>query len=254
MLFAVDIGNSTIALAVNDGDKWNETWKIHTDLSKTSDEYYLDLKEMTSALGIPLSEIDRAAISSVVPSLTLVFGKVCYKLFNTEPLMISNKVRCGLVNSSIPDEMGNDILCNLASAHALFPHDNVTVLDFGTALTVSTVSPSGEVLGVAIAPGLVTSVNALAGNTAQLPSIELLKPDSVLGRNTIQSIRAGILVGFSGLVEKLVCMTEAEIGASVKVIATGGLCRTIAPLISKIDLLEKNHTLNGLKLISDLNR
>jgi type III pantothenate kinase len=253
MLFAVDIGNSTIVLAINDGNKWKEIWKIHTDTKKTSDEYYLDLKEMSSSLGIGSLDIDKAIISSVVPALTLVFGKVCFKLFGIKALIVDSKTVCGLDRSTIPEELGSDILCDLVAAHGLYPDCNATVLDFGTALTVSTVSPDGKVLGVAIAPGLITSVNALAGNTAQLPFIELKQPETVLGRNSIQSIRAGILFGFAGLVESLIKRTETEISAPVKVIATGGLCMTISPMISRLDHVDKNHTLNGLKIISDLN-
>lgn len=252
MLFVVDIGNTNIVLAINDKDEWIELWRIHTDAKKTSDEYFLDVKEIVASIEREI-KIGKVVISSVVPSLTMVFQKVCFRLFGVKGLVVDHTVKTGLVPSSVPAEMGTDILANLVAAHHLFPDNYATVLDFGTALTVSTVSPEGEVLGVAIAPGLITSVNALAGNTAQLPYIELKKPDSVLGRNTVQSIRAGIMLGFAGLVDSLVKKTEEEIGTQVKVVVTGGLSKTISSLLSRVDYLEKNHTLNGLVLLSRMN-
>ena len=128
------------------------------------------------------------------------------------------------------------------------------VVDFGTALTLSAVNRKGEVLGCAIAPGLVTAVNALFGNTAQLPQVELKLPEAAMGRDSQQSIRSGIMLGFAGLVDSLIRKTEDEIGEKLYVIATGGLSKTISPLIPRINEVDGLHTLRGLELISSLNR
>ena len=167
--------------------------------------------------------------------------------------MVSHSVECGLDKSSIPPELGADLLSNMAYGHYHHKDGAVMVIDFGTALTFSTVSKEGKALGVAIAPGLVTAVNALFGSTAQLPQVELKVPSSVLGRDSMESIRAGIMDGYSGLVEKIIEKTEKELGERLYVMATGGLSSTISTLIHRLDELDPILTLKGLGLIADLN-
>ena len=190
---------------------------------------------------------------AVVPNLTLSIQKNVKRLFNKEALLVTHDVSTGLVRSSIPGELGSDLLCNLAYAHYLKPDDTVMTVDFGTALTFSTVSRDGQVLGVAIVPGLLTSVHALFGATAQLPQVDLRIPSSALGRSSEDSIRAGIMYGYAGLVNSIIEKTEEETGEKLFIIATGGLSKTISPLIPRIDMLDKLHTLNGLRLIASLN-
>ncbi|MFA6845335.1 MAG: type III pantothenate kinase [Sphaerochaetaceae bacterium] len=253
MLFAVDIGNTNIVFAVHDGKKWVQTFRVYSDLRKTSDEYFVVLDSLLSHAGIKKDDIDRAVISSVVPNLTRSLQKNVQRLFEVEPLMVTHTVNTGLKNETIPLELGSDLLCNAACAHWMKKDQDVMVVDFGTALTFTTVSSDGCVLGAAIAPGLLTATNALFGNTAQLPQVELKVPESVIGRDSTESIRSGIMFGYSGLVNSIINRTEAELGRTLYVIATGGLSCTIAGLIPRIDELVPMHTLNGLKLISDLN-
>jgi len=167
--------------------------------------------------------------------------------------MVDRFVKTGLKNDTIPIELGSDLLCNLAQAHHMHPHSPVMVVDFGTALTFSTVGEDGSVLGASIAPGLVTAVNALYGNTAQLPQVELRIPEKVIGRNSQDSIRSGIMFGYAGMVTSLIERSEQELGKELFVIATGGLSTTIAPLIGRINQVSPMHTLEGLKLIATLN-
>ena len=205
--------------------------------------------------------VDNAIISSVVPNMTRSVEKNIQRLFGIKPLTITHDVKTGLVRSSIPSELGTDILSNLAYAHYKKPDQNVMVVDFGTALTLSAVNRKGEVLGCAIAPGLITAVNALFGNTAQLPQVELKLPQVAMGRDSQQSIRSGIMLGFSGLVDSIIRKlvdsiirkTEEETGEKLYVIATGGLSQTISPLIKRLDEIDGLHTLKGLALISSLN-
>jgi type III pantothenate kinase len=150
-------------------------------------------------------------------------------------------------------ELGSDLLCNLSQAHHLYPNKYVMVIDFGTALTMSCVNNKGEVEGVAITPGLITAVNALFGSTAQLPQVQLKAPVSVMGKSSDCSIRAGIMFGYAGLVESMIVRTEKELNAELHVIATGGLSLTISPLISRINEVHKNFTLDGLEYITSLN-
>ncbi len=253
MLVAVDIGNSNIVIAVHDGMKWVQSFRIYSDQKKTSDEYFVVLDSLMSHAGLYKHDINRAVISSVVPNLTRSMQKNIIRLFDVQPLMVDHKVETGLRKETIPAELGSDLLANAAQAHYMYPEHPVVVVDFGTALTLTTVDSDGSVLGASIAPGLVTAVNALFGNTAQLPQVELKVPPTAIGRNSQESIRSGIMFGYAGMVKAIIERTEQELGREVFVIATGGLSQTIAPLIDRINQISAMHTLDGLRLISDLN-
>ncbi len=249
MLLVVDIGNSNVVMAIHDGTKWVGNWRIHSDQRKTSDEYFVVVEHMVSHAGFKGSDIDQAIVCSVVPNLTRSFEKVVRELTSIKPIMASHETAPGLNRQSIPAELGYDMLANAVAGHALYPDDPCMILDFGTALTLTTVSAEGDVLGAAIAPGLVTAVNSLFQNTAQIPQVQLRVPEHAVGRDSEQAIRSGIMYGYAGLVKELINRTEQELSCAVKVIATGGLSVTIAPLIGRIDLLAPLHTLEGLRLM-----
>lgn len=251
MLLVVDIGNTNVVMAIHDRSAWLGNWRIHSDQRKTSDEYFVIVERMVSHAGFVPGDISRAVISSVVPNLTRSFQKVVRELVGVEPLTVTHEAAVGLNRSSIPAELGHDLLANAVAAHHMYPKETCVVLDFGTALTLTTVSASGDVLGAAIAPGLVTAVNSLFHNTAQIPQVQLKLPDRAIGRNSDESIRSGIMYGYAGLVKELIRRTEEELGTKVRVIATGGLSQTIAPLIGCIDRVEPLHTLEGLRIMAD---
>lgn len=253
MLVAVDIGNSHIVVAVHSGKEWLHSFRIHSDQKKTTDEYFVVLEALMNNAKISRHDITKAVISSVVPNLTRAIAKNIYNLFSIQPLMVSHSVNSNLIQETIPKELGADLLANLAQAHYVHPDRSVMVIDFGTALTFSTVNSEGAVLGVSIAPGLVTAVNSLFGSTAQLPQVELKTPPSVIGRTSQDSINSGIMFGYAGLVKSIIELTEEEIGEELYVIATGGLSRTLSPLVGRINQVVPMHTLDGLRLISDLN-
>ena len=254
MLVACDIGNTNIVLALFDEGRFVDSWRVYTDTKKTSDEYFVVFNALFREGGIKPDMVDSAIISSVVPNMTRSVEKNIQRLFHIQPLIVTHDVKTGLVRSSIPGELGTDILSNLAYAHYEKPDEAVMVVDFGTALTLSAVNSRGEVLGCSIAPGLVTAVNALLGSTAQLPQVELKLPDTPMGRDSQQSIRGGIMLGYAGLVDSIIKRTEDEIGEKLWVIATGGLSQTISPLIPRLDLVDGLHTLKGLSLIASLNK
>ena len=212
MTVAVDIGNTNIVVAVLNNGVWNKPFRVFTDTKKTGDEYYVIFSSLFDERGVERDKVDKVIISSVVPFLTRSIEKNMRRIFKKDPIMVSHSVECGLNKATIPPELGADLLCNMAYGHYHHRDGAVMVIDFGTALTFSTVSKEGKVLGVAIAPGLVTAVNALFGSTAQLPQVELKVPSSVLGRDSMESIRAGIMEGYSGLVEKIIANTEKELG------------------------------------------
>ncbi len=253
MLVACDIGNTNIVLALFDKGRFVDSWRVYTDTKKTSDEYFVIFNALFREGGIKADMVHHAIISSVVPNMTRSVEKNIQRLFNIHPLIVTHDVNTGLVRSSIPGELGTDILANLAYAHHVKPESAVMVVDFGTALTLSAVNSSGEVLGCSIAPGLVTAVNALFGSTAQLPQVELKLPDTPMGRDSQQSIRGGVMLGYAGLVDSIIRRTEDEIGEKLWVIATGGLSQTISPLIPRLDEVDGLHTLKGLSLIASLN-
>ena len=254
MQVCVDIGNTNIVLALHDGEEFIDSFRVYTDQKKTGDEYLVIFRSLMQGTTIDLTKVDRVIVSSVVPNLTRSIMKILRRIFPVEPLLVTHKVETGLNRESIPEELGSDLLCNLAYAHYEFPDDAVMIVDFGTALTLSSVNERGEVLGVAIAPGLITAVNSLFGSTAQLPQVELKVPVSAIGRTSEESIRSGIMLGYAGLVESLIDRTEKELGRKMKVIATGGLSMTISSIIDRIDKVDGLHTLKGLLLISELNR
>ncbi len=251
MLLVVDIGNTHVVMALYNGSTWVYDWRIYSDQKKTSDEYFVVVERMVNHGGFSPSDIDRAIICSVVPNLTRSFQKVVRTLSGIEPLMVSHDTAPGIKRESIPGELGYDLLANAVAVRHLYPQENCVVLDFGTALTFTTVTKEGELLGAAIVPGLITAANSLFHNTAQIPQVMLKVPKRAIGRNSDESIRSGIMFGYAGLVKELVQRIEDEVGAPVKVVATGGLSQTIAPLITRIDQVTPQLTLEGLRIIAD---
>lgn len=243
MLLAVDIGNTNIVLCLHDGSQWGDTIRVKTKSPKAVSEVTEHIKALS---------FDRAVVSSVVPNLT---GSVVESIRvhgNVNPVVVSKDIETGLDRDSIPDELGADILCNLIAAHQMYPTEYVTIADFGTAFTTETVSPEGKVLGVSIGPGMMTSVKALFENAAQLPQIRLDIPETVLGRDTVASIRAGVLFGFVGQLKGIVEQIEKEIGQKVVLIATGGFSKYLDGFIT-VNRSDVKHTLEGARIACDLN-
>lgn len=248
MILAVDIGNTNIVASVYREDDGGEgQWLGQRRVKTKSPSAVVEFREAIQDL-----VYDKAVVSSVVPFLTNNIVYEIRKASGLMPVIVDNKVITGLDNSTIPPELGSDIICNLVAGHRLYPNDFVTVADFGTAFTTGTVSPEGKVLGVTIGPGIMTSVKALFDNTAQLPEIRLDLPKSVLGLNTIEAIRAGVLYGFTGQITAIVNEIEKELGHKVKVIATGGFSRYVTDFV-RVDRADLNHTLDGARLVCQMN-
>lgn len=253
MLLAIDIGNSNIAFGIY-REKWVHHWRLSTVPNKTSDEYAIQFQSLLNNQDFPLASIEQVVMSSVVPQLTQVFQKMLRQLTQQEPLVINTMLQMGLtVATENPRELGTDLLANAVAGYHL-TQSNCVIVDFGTALSLTTVSRNREIVGVSIAPGLESAMKALSSNTAQLPFVPLVSPPSVLGKNTAQAIQAGIVLGYVGLVEGLIARVEAELNDSVEVIATGGLAEVIAPLTSRFTAVEPWLTLDGLRLLGELNR
>ena len=250
MLLAIDIGNTNIVFGVKNNHAWVNSWRTQTDSRKMADEYEVIFRSLLTAEVSLLDQIQQIVLSSVVPSLVHPFLDMLKVICpEAKIILVGPEIYPNLpIKILNPYQIGSDLVCNALAAFHKYGN-LTTVIDFGTALTFTTIGKNSEILGVAIAPGLQTAVSALAGNTAQLPQIHLTPPPSVLGENTIHAIPSGIIFGFTGLVDSIIERTEKEIGEKLNVVATGGLSSVISPLTKHIKNIEPLLTLDGLALI-----
>ncbi|HSH20945.1 MAG TPA: type III pantothenate kinase [Draconibacterium sp.] len=247
MLLAIDIGNTNIVFGINNKNKWLHDWRIQTDSLKMADEYKVIFSSLLLDGNISIMDIDEIIISSVVPSLVYPFTEMLSKLAPNAKIITLNpevypKLPVKVLN---PYQIGSDLVANAVAAYQKYGK-LTTIIDFGTALTFTTIGKDAEIRGVAIAPGLQTAVSALAGKTAQLPQIHLTPPPSVLGENTVHAIQSGVIFGFSGLVDSIIERTQNELNEKLTVVATGGLSHVMAPLTKSIKRIEPMLTLDGL--------
>ena len=255
MLLCIDIGNTNIKYGVYNKKELVVSFRVSSRLSRTADEYGSVLVNLLQDKGVKKTDIDGVIISSVIPSLNYTICHMCEYFFNITPLMVGPGVKTGLnIKADNPKEVGADIIVNSVSAFTKYGGPLV-VIDFGTATTFDIISAKGELLGVVIAPGIKTSLEGLVSNTAQLPMIELDVPKTVIGKNTKSCMQAGIFFGFAGLVNNIVDNIKKELNTEeIKVIATGGLGAIIAKGVKSIDKVDRTLTLEGLRIIYELNK
>ncbi|MFZ5825935.1 MAG: type III pantothenate kinase [Bacillota bacterium] len=256
MLLAVDVGNTVMVLGIYDGTDLRAEWVINTDRGKTMDEYGLLFMNLIENLGFTSSDITAVAISSSVPPVVPTLEWMCQKYFNLKPLVIGPGVKTGMViRYDNPREVGADRIVGAVAAYEKYGGPLI-IVDFGTAMIFDVVSKDGEYLGGAIAPGISLSVEALFQYAAKLPRIELVRPKSVLARNTIHSMQAGVIFGFAGLVDNLVERMIAELGpggAGCKVVATGDQAELLGNECQNIHYVEPYLSLEGLRIIYERN-
>jgi type III pantothenate kinase len=183
-------------------------------------------------------------VGSVVPQLTYDISRAVEKIHNKKPILVDRNTLSEVVPKS--KQMGTDIYANLVAAHHLYPGKKKIIIDFGTALTASCITETGETIGAIIAPGIITSLNSLVSQTAQLPEIELKKPKSVLGLDTVTCMQSGMVYGYLGMVEGFIDRINDEVGGDCFVVATGGVSHVYKPLTDKIHVADRLHTLKGL--------
>lgn len=254
MLLAVDIGNTDITLGLYDGNAAGARWRLASDHERMPDEYGITLVQLFQRAGADLADVEGVAVASVVPPLTGTFRQVCRDYLGRDPLIVDAGVKTGVrVKYDDPRQVGADRIADAAAARNLYGGP-ACIVDFGTATTFDAISADGDYLGGAIAPGIAIAANALFKRAAKLPRVELQRPPSAIGRNTVHSVQAGLLFGYVGLVEGMVSRFRAELGPRMKVIATGGLAEVIARETSGIEIVAPWLTLDGLKIIYDLNR
>ena len=240
----INIGNTNIRFGLFNGDNCEISWIINTKPYRTSDELQMQFSMMYQTHKIEAESIDKVIIGSVVPQLTRDVSSAIRKIHGKLPVLVSRETKSGVQPKS--KQMGTDIYANLVAAHHLYPNRKKIVFDFGTALTASCVAENGETLGVIIAPGIITALNSLIHDTAQLPEIELKKPKSVLGLDTASCMQSGMVYGYLGMVEGFIDRINEEIESDCFVIATGGVSHVYKPLTDKIHIADRLHTLKGL--------
>lgn len=255
MLLAVDIGNTNITLGLFAGQELRATWRLATDPDRMPDEYGIILSGLLAHGGWSPADVRDGVISSVVPPLVPTFLEVFRRYFGgIRPLVLEAGVKTGVkILYENPREVGADRVANAAAAFKLFGGPTV-VIDFGTGTTFDVVSARGEYLGGVIAPGIGIAAEALFRRTAKLPQVEVARPRSAIGRNTVAAIQAGLYFGYVGLVNEILHRIIQELGERPRVVATGGLAELIAPDIPAIERVVPDITLQGLRIIYELNR
>lgn len=255
ILLAFDIGNTNVKFGVFENDKLVGTWRTSTDLRKTSDEYGIAVTAMLLSGGIKPDDIEGIIVSSVVPAVNFTIEHMISDYFRKKPLTVGAGIKTGLnIKIDNPKELGGDIICDAVSAFRRYGGPCIT-MDFGTATTCCVTSEKGEFLGGCICSGVRVSSDALSDRAAKLPSIALELPESIIGKNTVHSMQAGLLYGYIGQVEYIISRIKKETGfESAKVIATGGLAKAISVHTDAIDIVDPKLTLEGLRLIYNLNK
>ena len=240
----INVGNTNVRFGLFEDDQCTTSWIINTKPYRTRDEFFVQFKILYQTYNVDVTKVDKIIIGSVVPQLTHDISSALYKIHGLEAVIVDRKTHSPVHHKS--NQMGTDIYANLVAAHFLYPDKKKIILDFGTALTASCIDKDGEVLGVIITPGIITSLNSLVKQTAQLPEIELTKPKSVLGHDTVSCMTSGMVYGFLGMVEGFIDRINEEVKDNCFVIATGGVSHVYQPLTNKIDVADKLHTLKGL--------
>ncbi|HYP40826.1 MAG TPA: type III pantothenate kinase [Chloroflexia bacterium] len=257
MLLAIDVGNTNTVLGLYEGDALVADWRMSTVREKMADEWASALITLAGHRGYKLGDVDAAICSSVVPPATTALREMVEKYLGTRLMLVEPGIKTGVkVNVDNPREVGADRIVNTIAAHTRYGGPAI-VIDFGTATTFDVVSPEGEYLGGAISPGLVVASDALFRYTAQLRRIELVAPRSSIGKNTVHSMQSGVVWGYVSLVEGMVARIKrdmGEMGAQAKIIGTGGLARLIAAHSECMEIVDDNLTLDGLRIIYELNR
>ena len=256
MVICIDVGNTNVKYAIYDGDELKFSFRVSTDFKKTSDEFGAQLTGMLTTKDVNVEDIEGAIISSVVPSLDYTIDKMCDLYLHVQPLHIAPGLKSGLnIRCDDAREVGADRIVNCVSAIVEYGENKpMIVIDFGTATTFNIINANHEFIGGVIAPGIKGSLDSLVNGTAKLPRVEIEAPDSIIAKNTVTNMQAGIVFGFAGLTEYIIKRIKKELKTNdVKTIATGGFSTIISKEIEGIDVVDKLLTLKGLKYLYDLN-
>jgi type III pantothenate kinase len=254
MLLAVDIGNTNIVCGLYDAGRLAHTFRLATVRGRTVDELAALLAQLFALRGVEPRKVDASILASVVPPVTGAVSEAVSLLVGGAPLIVGGGLRTGIrIRHDNPREVGADRVVNAVAAHAHVAGP-VVVVDFGTATTFDCISAEGDYLGGVIAPGLQASLDGLLARAAKLSRIELKVPPAVIGKNTVHAMQSGAMYGYAAMVDGLLLRLEDEMGGPFRTLATGGLATTICQLTRRVDEVLPDLTLDGLRLIYELNR
>lgn len=254
MLLAIDIGNTNTVLGLYRDNMLVQSWRINTDKARTVDEYAIVIHDLFRLSDIHFSDIGDVIISCVVPSLLQTFEQLCRRYFQKKPQVVGPGIKTGMpIHYDNPKEVGADRIVNAVAAFERYRR-SLIIVDFGTATTFDVISPKGEYLGGAIAPGVGISAEALFERASKLPRVEIARPAQVIAKTTVSSMQSGIFFGYVGLVDGIVVRMKNELREQPLVVATGGLAPLIAESSRTIDEVAPDLTLEGLRIIHNRNR
>ena len=254
MLIAFDVGNTNVTIGIFDGEQIRATWRLATDNQRLADEYAVMVLGLLRTEDIAVEMITEGIMASVVPDLAPIFEQLCRRYFGIEPQVVGTGTRTGVrILYDNPREVGADRIVDVVAAMHLYGPPPLIIVDFGTATVFDAVSADGDYLGGALAPGIGISSEALFERAAKLYRVELERPKSAIGKNTVTAIQSGTLFGYVGLIEGMVARFQKELGGKARVIATGGWAERLARETNVFDAVDENLTLTGLRLIHDMN-
>ena len=255
MIFVIDVGNTNMTMGVFQGKKMEATFRIMTKTPRTSDEYGIMITQLLKNNGIEVTDIEGAIIASVVPDVMHSLGSAIIKYFGVKPVVVSAGIKTGIrIVTENPRQVGPDRIVDAVGAYTLYGGPAI-VVDFGTATTFDVIGPDGTFEAGVIAPGIRTSAQSLWGEADMLPAIEIRKPNSILAKETITAMQAGLVYGQIGQTEYIIKRMKEESGyPDAKVIATGGLGKMIANETDMIDVYDSQLTLKGLRFIYEKNK
>lgn len=255
MILLMDVGNTNIKIGLANDKKNLNTWRIATDYTRTADEFGMVLFDLLKQSGYNFTDINGIILSSVAPSINYTLEHMCTYYMHIKPIMVSHKLNLGKVTLDYSlHELGSDRIVNAVAGYELYGGP-VIIVDFGSATTFGAVNADGVFCGGLIAPGIKSSVESLVNVAAKLPRIELIKPTSILGKNTVENMQSGVIYGFTGLVEYIIKSIKKEPEfVNAKVIATGGMSQLVTQNSDIIDTVDRALSLKGLKILYDYNK
>ena len=253
MILAIDIGNTNIVIGGIDSEKTYFVERITTNHVKTSLEYAINIKNVFEIHNIAKSQVEGAIMSSVVPPLNATLSSAVKKILGFPPMLVGSGMKTGLnIRMDNPKTVGSDMIVDAVAALKDYPCP-IVVIDMGTATTMSVIDQAGNYIGGVILPGLKVSLDSLSSKTAQLPDISLDIPRKVIGKNTIDCMRSGIMYGNAGTIDGILDRMEDELGACPSVVATGGLSRFVVPLCRHKIVYDEALLLKGLRILYEKN-
>ncbi len=253
MLLVIDIGNSNITLGVYDADRLSVVARIATDTHKTKDQYAVELLDILRLYHVSPEDLDGCAISSVVPVLGNALKKAITHIIGKPPLVVGPGVKTGLnIKIDNPAQLGADLAVGAVAAIEQYPLPCI-IFDLGTATTIAVVDQNGNYLGGTISAGVGISLEALTSRTSQLPQISIEAPKNVIGSNTIDAMKSGLVLGCAAMLDGLTARIEAQLGAAASLVATGGLCPEIIRHCQRKIIFNDHLLLQGLKIVYEKN-